>query len=364
MASMNLIDPCAANFRHPPTLQTSFVGAAARLPPSPMRLKNTAIAYSGGVAAASLNERELKVAGGKEGRRTTFDFGQYMAEKAALVNGALDGAVAMRRPGVIHEAMRYSLLAGGKRIRPMLCIAACEVVGGDPAAAVSAACAVEMIQTILLMQDDLPCMDNGDLRRGKPSNHKVFGEKVAVLASYSLLAFAFEFLVTTTKDVSPERIIACLNELAKALEGTVAGQVVDLKLTGNNDNVTLDTLEFIHIHKAAILVEASMAMGAILGGGSDEQVKKLRVLARNFGLTGQVVDDILDVTMSSQKIGKNVGKDLDANKTTYPKLLGLEGARKYVNELHEEAKELLKEFDLDKVAPLAAITEYNARRKI
>ncbi|XP_051139839.1 geranylgeranyl pyrophosphate synthase, chloroplastic-like [Andrographis paniculata] len=367
MGSMNLVDTCAANsaaiFRPaPPILRSAFVGAA-RLPPCPIRLKKTSIAHSGGVAAI-LTEEDVKLAAGKEGRRE-FDFGRYVAEKAEFVNGALDGAVVMRQPAVIHEAMRYSLLAGGKRIRPMLCIAACEIVGGDPSAAVPAACAAEMIHTMSLIHDDLPCMDNDDLRRGKPTSHKMFGENVAVLAGDSLLAFAFEFIATGTKDVAPERIIACVDELAKAVggDGLVAGQVADIKLTGNNADVGLDMLEFIHIHKTAVLLEASVVMGAILGGGSPQQVDKLRIFAQKIGLLFQVVDDILDVTMSSEELGKTAGKDLATDKTTYPKLLGVEGAREFANKLCEEAKEQLAEFDSDKAAPLAALAEYIGRRQ-
>ncbi|XP_051139657.1 geranylgeranyl pyrophosphate synthase, chloroplastic-like isoform X1 [Andrographis paniculata] len=358
---MNLVDPGAANsagavFRRSPSLRSS-----GKLPPRRMRLKRTAIAYSGSVSAVQ-SEQEVKAAAGEE-RRRGFDFSQYAAEKVELVNEALDGAVAMRRPAVIHEAMRYSLLAGGKRLRPMLCIAACEFVGGEQSAAVAAACAAEMVNTATVIHDDLPWLDNDDLRRGQPTSHKVFGYKVAVLAADFLSAFAFEFLVTATKNASPERILACVVELANATEGIAIGQVVDMHLTGNNANVTLGTLEFIHNHKAGVLIEASVVMGAILGGGSHEQVDKLRIFARKIGLLFQVVDDILDVTMSSQEIGKTAGKDLATDKATYPKLLGLKGAREFAKKLRDEAKEQLVEFDSDKATPLAALAEFIAYRK-
>ncbi|XP_051139655.1 geranylgeranyl pyrophosphate synthase, chloroplastic-like [Andrographis paniculata] len=355
--SANPVHPRAANsaavFSH---LRTSF----RLLPPCPMRSKMTGVAHSGGVSP----EQEVKAAT-RPVELGGFDFSQYAAEKVELVNMALDGAVAMRRPAVIDEAMRYSLLAGGKRLRPMLCIAACEFVGGNQSSAVPAACAVEMAHTMSLVHDDLPWLDNDDLRRGKPTVHKMFGEKVAVVAGDSLMAFAFEFIVRATKGVSPERVLACVDELAKAIgaEGVATGQVVDMKLTGNNTNVTLNTLEFISIHKSAVLVEASAVMGAILGGGSYEQVDKLRIFARKIGVMGQVVDDILDVTMSSQVLGKTAGKDLATNKTTYPKLLGLENAREFAKKLFEEAMEKLVEFDSNKVAPLAALAEYVAFRK-
>nr|AIY34697.1 chloroplast geranylgeranyl pyrophosphate synthase [Lycium chinense] len=293
-----------------------------------------------------------------------FNFKLYVAEKAILVNKALDEAIIIKDPPVIHESMRYSLLAGGKRVRPMLCLAAAELVGGDQRAAVPAACAVEMIHTMSLIHDDLPCMDNDDLRRGKPTNHKVYGEDVAVLAGDSLLAFAFEYLATATTGVSPARIVAAVAELAKSIgiEGLVAGQVADIACTGN-PNVGLDTLEFIHTHKTAALLEASVVLGAILGGGNEDDVDKLRRFARCIGLLFQVVDDILDVTKSSEELGKTAGKDLAVDKTTYPKLMGLEKAKEFAAELNREAKEQLVEFDPHKAAPLIALADYIAHRE-
>nr|AYQ58357.1 Geranyl pyrophosphate synthase [Camellia sinensis] len=295
---------------------------------------------------------------------TQFDFNGYMLLKANSINKALDDAVVLRNPPTIHEAMRYSLLAGGKRVRPVLCIASCELVGGGESQAMPAACAVEMIHTMSLIHDDLPCMDNDDLRRGKPTNHKVFGEDVAVLAGDSLLAFAFEFVATSTIGVSPTRILAAIGELAKSIgaEGLVAGQVVDLNCTGMS-NVGLDELEFIHIHKTAALLEASVVLGAILGGGDEQQVEKLRKFARCIGLLFQVVDDILDVTKSSMELGKTAGKDLVVDKATYPKLMGLEKSREFADKLKVEAIDLLSGFDEGKAAPLVALTNYIAHRQ-
>lgn len=183
-------------------------------------------------------------------------------------------------------------------------------------------------------------------------------------AGDALLAFAFEFVATATSGVTPERILAAVGELAKAIgtEGLVAGQVVDLNCTGNA-RVELDTLEFIHIHKTAALLEASVVLGAILGGGTNDQVEKLRTFARKIGLLFQVVDDILDVTKSSEELGKTAGKDLVVDKTTYPKLLGLEKAKEFAVKLNDDAKAQLAEFDPLKAAPLVALADYIAHRQ-
>ncbi|CDP02801.1 unnamed protein product [Coffea canephora] len=293
----------------------------------------------------------------------SFDFKAYVLQKADSVNKALEEAVLLRDPLKIHESMRYSLLAGGKRVRPMLCIAACELFGGQESVAMPSACAAEMIHTMSLMHDDLPCMDNDDLRRGKPTNHKAFGEDVAVLAGDALLAFSFEYIATATKGVPSERVVRVIGELARSIgcEGLVAGQMVDICSEGMSD-VGLEHLEFIHVHKTAALLEGSVVMGAILGGANAEQVAKLRKFARCIGLLFQVVDDILDVTKSSQELGKTAGKDLVADKTTYPKLLGIEKSREFAEKLNREAQDQLAEFDPEKAAPLIALANYIAYR--
>ncbi|KAF7809748.1 geranylgeranyl pyrophosphate synthase, chloroplastic-like [Senna tora] len=314
--------------------------------------------------SSSSSVSENAVADSEEEDKPTFNFKAYMLEKANKVNQALDAAVALREPEKIHEAMRYSLLAGGKRVRPVLCIAACELVGGNEAMAMPSACAVEMIHTMSLIHDDLPCMDNDDLRRGKPTNHKVFGEEVAVLAGDALLSFAFEHIAVSTAGVSPARIVRAIGELAKSIgsEGLVAGQVVDINSEGLSD-VGVERLEFIHLHKTAALLEAAVVLGAIMGGGSDEEVEKLRKFARYIGLLFQVVDDILDVTKSSQELGKTAGKDLVADKVTYPKLLGIEKSREFAEKLNNDAREQLSGFDPEKAAPLYALANYIAYRQ-
>ncbi|TYH44713.1 hypothetical protein ES332_D11G213900v1 [Gossypium tomentosum] len=297
-------------------------------------------------------------------QKSSFDFNSYMLQKASSVNQALESAVSLRDPVKIHEAMRYSLLAGGKRVRPVLCLAACALVGGRESMAMPAACAVEMIHTMSLIHDDLPCMDNDDLRRGKPTNHKVFGEDIAVLAGDALLAFAFEHIAVSTVGVPPSTIVRAIGELAKAIggEGLVAGQVVDIISEGLTD-VGLDHLEFIHVHKTAALLEAAVVLGAIVGGGCDEEVEKLRKFARCIGLLFQVVDDILDVTKSSKELGKTAGKDLVADKVTYPKLMGIQKSKEFAEKLKTDAIELLQGFDPAKAAPLIALANYIAYRQ-
>lgn len=300
----------------------------------------------------------------EEKQKPTFNFKSYMVEKARTVNQALDDAVSLREPQKIHEAMRYSLLAGGKRVRPVLCIAACELVGGTESMAMPAACSVEMIHTMSLIHDDLPCMDDDDLRRGKPTNHKVFGEDVAVLAGDALLAFAFEHVAVSTAGVPPGRMVRAIGELAKSIgtEGLVAGQVVDINSEGLSD-VGLERLEFIHVHKTAALLEGAVVLGAILGGGTDEEVERLRKFARYIGLMFQVVDDVLDVTKSSKELGKTAGKDLVADKVTYPKLLGIEKSKEFAQKLNRDAQEQLSGFDPHKAAPLIALANYIAYRQ-
>ncbi|OVA01705.1 Polyprenyl synthetase [Macleaya cordata] len=293
-----------------------------------------------------------------------FQFEDYMDTKAKIVNQALDDSVPLRHPLKIHEAMRYSLLAGGKRVRPILSIASCELVGGDEELVLPIACAVEMIHTMSLIHDDLPCMDNDDLRRGKPTNHKVFGEDTAVLAGDALLSLAFEHVATRSiQVVSSDRVVRAIAELGAAVgsEGLVAGQIVDIESEGRELN--LSELEYIHLHKTAKLLEASVVCGVIMGGGNEMEVERLRRYARCVGLLFQVIDDILDVTKSSEELGKTAGKDLKSDKATYPKLMGLEKAKEFADALVVKAKEELSYFNGTKAAPLYHLANYIAYRQ-
>jgi len=257
-------------------------------------------------------------------------------------------------------------------VRPALCLAACGVVGGREEWALAPAAAVEMVHTMSLVHDDLPCMDDDDLRRGKPTCHVVYGEAIAVLTGDALLSQAFHHVANAGSyppDVDaekhPARVVRATFELARCIgsEGLVAGQVVDLAMTGASEVVPLERLEYIHLHKTAALLEASVVMGAIIGGGTDEQIERLRKYARSIGLLFQVVDDILDVTKSSEELGKTAGKDLASDKTTYPKLLGLEKSREFAEKLLSDAKEQLAGFDKEKAAPLLHLAYYIAHRQ-
>ncbi|CAH2061324.1 unnamed protein product [Thlaspi arvense] len=259
--------------------------------------------------------------------------------------------------------MRYAVLAAGKRVRPILCLASCELVGGKENAAMPAACAVEMIHTMSLIKDDLPCMDNDDLRRGKPTTHKVYGEGVAILSGGALLSLAFEHM--TTAEISPEKMVWSVRELARSIgtRGLVAGQAKDISSEGLDLNkVGLEHLEFIHVHKTAVLLETAAVLGAIIGGGTNEEIESVRKFARCIGLLFQVVDDILDETKSSEELGKTAGKDQLLGKLTYPKLMGLEKSKEFVKRLTRDARQHLQGFSSEKVAPLVALTNFIANR--
>lgn len=292
-----------------------------------------------------------------------FDFETYMKGRAVVVNEALDAAVPVAYPETLTEAMRYSLLAGGKRVRPALCLAACEMVGGDLNVAMPAACAMEMVHTMSLIHDDLPSMDNDDFRRGRPTNHKVYGEDVAILAGDALLTYSFEHIARDTKGADAGAVLRVIMELGRAVgaQGLTAGQVVDIK--SEDQAVGLQTLEYIHHHKTAALLEASVVCGAILGGADNATVEKLRKYALNIGLAFQVVDDILDVTATTEQLGKTAAKDLAVNKTTYPKLLGIEESRKVADNLIGEAIAQLDGFPQERAAPLIALAKFIGYRQ-
>jgi geranylgeranyl diphosphate synthase type II len=291
-------------------------------------------------------------------KTTAFDLSAYLSDRRQQVEAAIDQALALKYPETLYEAMRYSMLAGGKRLRPILCLAACELSNGDLATAMPTACALEMIHTMSLIHDDLPAMDNDDYRRGRLTNHKVYGEDVAILAGDALLTYAFEYVATQTQGADPERVLRVIANLGKAVggEGLVGGQIVDLASEGD-PNVTLETLTYIHNHKTAALLEVSVTSGAILAGASDPEVEQLQTYAQHIGLAFQIVDDILDVTATSETLGKSAGKDVAAQKATYPSLWGLEESRRQADQLIASAKSALDGFG-EKRQPLLAIADY------
>ncbi|CAN6990899.1 unnamed protein product, partial [Brassica rapa subsp. trilocularis] len=311
------------------------------------------------VALASLSRFQYRSFLTAPNSTESFDFFYYMANKANSINKALNDAVPLCTNPFVHkirEAMRYSLLSNGKPVRPVLCLAACEVVGGHESTAMPAACAVEMIHASSLIQDDLPCMDDESLRRGKPTNHKIHGEDIAILTADAFIALAVTHtVVATSENVSPSRVSRAVMEMMKAVgtDGLVAGQAADMageRMVLEENETGLGRLEFIHIHKTAALLEAAAVMGGILGGGSDEEIERLRSYARCVGLMFQVVDDVLDETKSSEELGKTAGKDLIAGKLTYPRVIGVEKSKEYAEKLNREAWEHLQGFDSDKVA--------------
>jgi geranylgeranyl diphosphate synthase, type II len=292
----------------------------------------------------------------------TFDLAAYLTDRQPLVETALDAAVRPGYPDTIYAAMRYSLLAGGKRLRPILCLASCEAIGGKIELAMPTACALEMIHTMSLIHDDLPAMDDDDYRRGKLTNHKVYGEDIAILAGDGLLAYAFEYIATQTQGVSADRVLKAIAHLAKAVgaDGLVGGQVVDLESEGKD--ISVETLTYIHNHKTGALLEACVICGAVLAGATEAEIAKLSQFAQKIGLAFQIIDDILDITATQAELGKTAGKDLQAQKATYPKLWGLEESKRQADKLVAEAKTILAEFGA-RAIPLQALADYITDRK-
>jgi geranylgeranyl diphosphate synthase, type II len=293
----------------------------------------------------------------------SFDLMSYLHQRRKIVEAALDASIEVVYPEKIYEAMKYSLMAGGKRLRPILCLATCELTGGTVEMAMPTACSLEMIHTMSLIHDDLPAMDNDDYRRGKPTNHKVYGEDIAILAGDGLLAYAFEYVVEQTQGVHPERLLKVVSRLGRAVAATglVGGQVVDLDSEGET-NITLEKLTFIHTHKTGALLEASVVSGAELASADRSTLDKLTQYSRNIGLAFQIIDDVLDITATCEELGKTAGKDLEAKKATYPSLWGIDESRRQAQQLVQAAKAMLADYG-DKALPLMAIADYITERK-
>src|SRR5450432_275153 len=286
----------------------------------------------------------------------------YLASHAKVVDAALDRFLppATRKPATIHKSMRYSLFAGGKRLRPILCLAAAEACQGKIEAALPLACAVECIHTYSLIHDDLPAMDNDDYRRGKLTNHKVFGEGIAVLAGDALLTQAFEIAAKCKgwPRYSHRQIILELARAAGSLQ-LIAGQVADLE--GEGKKLSIAELKFIHERKTSALLCCSVRLGGMSANCPPEQLRALTDFGYHVGLAFQVIDDILDVTQTSEQLGKTAGKDVAVQKATYPAIVGLEKSRKIATELTGKAFAALKIFK-GKAAPLEALSEFLLKR--
>jgi geranylgeranyl diphosphate synthase, type II len=294
-----------------------------------------------------------------------MDLKDYLKQRCQLVDKALEGFLpdAGELPASLHGSMRYSVFAGGKRVRPVLMLAACETVGGDLERAIPAACAMEMIHTYSLIHDDLPAMDDDDFRRGNPTNHKVYGEATAILAGDALLTEAFILLSREEQGGDPAARLRVIQEIAHASgsRGMVGGQVVDMESEGKGE-IDLAILSYIHTHKTGALIRASVRAGAILGGATDEGIKALTRYGEAIGLAFQIADDILDVEGTTEELGKDAGSDQARGKATYPALVGLEVSKARAQELVQMALDSLAGFD-ERAEPLRAIASYIVKRK-
>jgi geranylgeranyl diphosphate synthase type II len=293
--------------------------------------------------------------------------GDYLRERCRLIEAALADALP-EQPGTaaarLFEAMRYSLFAGGKRIRPVLALAACEAVGGRIESAIGLGCALEMIHTYSLIHDDLPCMDDDDLRRGKPTNHKIYGEAMATLAGDALLTDAFKVLARSGDGgLPPSLVLEVVAELAEAAGsgGMVAGQAIDILSEGEPTDPA--KLEYLHSKKTGALFLAAVRGGARLGGANQAQLERLSAYGRALGLAFQVTDDILDVEASTEQLGKRTHKDEARGKATYPALLGLEQSREFARSLVVRAHEALTSFG-ERAEALRRIASFVVERNL
>lgn len=296
-----------------------------------------------------------------------MDLKAYLKEQCAVVDAALDRYLPGEKelPHSVHKAMRYSVFAGGKRVRPILMLAACQAVGGDIGRAIPAACAMEMIHTYSLIHDDLPAMDDDDFRRGNPTSHKVFGEAIAILAGDALLTEAFK-LVSDPRFAGgsePAALLAVIHELASCAGsyGMVGGQVIDMESEGCQD-IDLATVQYIHTHKTGALIKASVVAGALLGGAAGGELAAITRYGEAAGLAFQIADDILDIEGTTEEIGKDAGSDQARGKATYPAVMGLVAAKEEARSMMDEALKSLGTFGAE-ADPLREIARYIVQRR-
>jgi geranylgeranyl diphosphate synthase type II len=297
---------------------------------------------------------------------SAFDLEAYLNDRRQLVDAALDRFLPSEDtpPPSVHRAMRYSVLAGGKRLRPILVIAGAELVGAQSSRVMPTACALEMIHTYSLIHDDLPAMDDDDYRRGRLTNHKVFGDAIAILAGDALLTLAFQLVAQNAALTGVDAKVVCdvVAEIAEAAGtlGMVGGQVVDIESEGKT--ITPEALEYIHIHKTAALLRASLSVGARLGGADAAALAAVGEAGQSLGLAFQIVDDILDVEGSLETLGKTAGSDERKQKVTYPALHGIEASRREARRLIERTKSRLAVFGA-RAAPVCALADFVVERK-
>lgn len=296
-----------------------------------------------------------------------MDLKTYLKEQCARIDAALDRFLPKESelPHSVHKAMRYSVFAGGKRVRPILMLAACQAVGGDTERAIPAACAMEMIHTYSLIHDDLPAMDDDDFRRGNPTNHKVFGEAIAILAGDALLTEAFK-LTSDPRFASgcdAAARLAVIHEIATCAGsyGMVGGQVVDMESEGR-PGIDLPTVQYIHTHKTGALIKASVVAGALLGSAGEEALRAITRYGEAAGLAFQIADDILDIEGTTEEIGKDAGSDEARGKATYPAVIGLAAAKEEAQSMMDEAMRALEIFGPE-ADPLRQIAGYIVNRK-
>jgi len=270
-----------------------------------------------------------------------------MKELINLIDKTLDEYMRVEYPETIFNAMKYTLMLPGKRLRPVMCLETVRMLGEDIKKALPSACAIEMLHVQSLIHDDLPCMDNDDFRRGKPSNHKIFGEANAVLAGDALLTYAPQTIIEKSKDLTSEQIVRIIHEFTKfgGAYGLIAGQVVDIESEGGKlDKSKEETLDFIHLNKTAVLFRLALKMGAIISKADKKTEKELDNFGKKFGLAFQIYDDIMDEISTFEEMGKTIGKDKEAEKLTYVSLYGLEEAKKRFRVLINECYDIIEKY--------------------